>query len=225
MQSNLAVNKYLHTVASCWISSNQHRCLDSMVSYEKEVGIDNKLNNYLKIAGVKTNALRPQKTLKKRRVKLSNTLAVPVLLYGSENWTRDARRITSAEIKYMRTTAGYICTDYKTSTEIAKGLNITPVLDKVKDYRRNWVWKVNRMPRKKITQDNEELHTIRQKDLGEQRRDFWMCASGTGQQVAQLRGDSYMMMMMKMTSTDDSDNLYVDSSAVFTFVTIKPKRT
>ena len=27
--------------------SLQHRCLDSLVSYEKEVDIDNKLNNYL----------------------------------------------------------------------------------------------------------------------------------------------------------------------------------
>jgi len=68
--------------------------------------------------------LRPQKALKERRGKLYSTLALTVLLYGSENWTRDARRITAAEIKRMRTTAGYICTDYKTNTEIIKGLNI-----------------------------------------------------------------------------------------------------
>jgi hypothetical protein len=30
---------------------------------------------------------RPQKTLKKTRIKLYNTLALPVLLYGSETWT------------------------------------------------------------------------------------------------------------------------------------------
>jgi hypothetical protein len=45
------------------------------------------------------------------------------LLYGSENWTIqtiDARRITAAEKKCMRTTAGYISTDYKTNTEIIK---------------------------------------------------------------------------------------------------------
>jgi hypothetical protein len=37
------------------------------------------------------------------RIKLYNTLALPVLLYGSETWTnkaRDARRITAAEMKY-----------------------------------------------------------------------------------------------------------------------------
>ena len=57
---------------------------------------------------------RPQKTLKKTRIKLYNTLALPVLLYGSETWpikAKDARRITEAEMKYVRRTAGYTWTD------------------------------------------------------------------------------------------------------------------
>jgi phage anti-repressor protein len=85
------------------------------------------------------------------------------LLYGSENWTIKAintRRITAAEMKCKRTTAGYICTDYKTNIEIPKELNITPVLDKIQDYRRNWIRNVNRMP-------NEELYTIQQKEPGD----------------------------------------------------------
>jgi hypothetical protein len=64
-------------------------------------------------------------------MKLYNTLTVPALLYGSENWTvkaRDTRRITAAEIKYMRKTAVYIWIDRRTNTEIAKELNITPSL-------------------------------------------------------------------------------------------------
>ena len=54
-----------------------------------------------------------------------NTLAILVLLYGSETWTvkaREARRIRAAEMKYMRITAGYTwdrlqnkCTNYKRS--------------------------------------------------------------------------------------------------------------
>jgi len=46
-----------------------------------------------------------------------------VLLYSSETWTikaRDARRITAAEMKYVRKTAGYIWTDYKTNAQIVK---------------------------------------------------------------------------------------------------------
>jgi len=51
--------------------------------------------------------LRPQKTLKKSRLKLYSTSALPAVLYGSGNWTikaRDARRITTAEMKYVRKT-------------------------------------------------------------------------------------------------------------------------
>jgi len=45
------------------------------------------------------------------------------LLYGSENLTikaRDARRVTEAEMKYLRKTAECTWTDCKTNTETAK---------------------------------------------------------------------------------------------------------
>jgi hypothetical protein len=41
-------------------------------------------------------------------------------------------------MKYMSRTAGYTWTDDKTNTEIAKVLNITPVLDKIQEYKRKW---------------------------------------------------------------------------------------
>jgi hypothetical protein len=68
------------------------------------VDIDKKLNNCLKITGIINNMFRPQETLKKTRIKLYNTLSLPALSYGSENWTikaLDARRITAAEMKYV----------------------------------------------------------------------------------------------------------------------------
>jgi hypothetical protein len=46
----------------------------------------------------------------------------------------------------MRRTAGYIWTDHKTNTETAKEINITVVLDKIQDYKRNWIH-VNTMAR------------------------------------------------------------------------------
>ena len=93
------------------------------------------------------------KSLKKTTIQLHNTLALPVLLYGSETWTvraRGARRITAARMKYMRRTAGYTGTDHKTNTQIAKELKITPILDKLLEYKRNWKQHVNRMPRNRI---------------------------------------------------------------------------
>jgi hypothetical protein len=91
-----------------------------LISYENEMCID-KLNNYLKITGIINNVFRPKET----KIKLYNTLSLPTPLYGSENWTikaRDATRITVAEMKYMRRTAGYTWTDHETNTEIAKEL-------------------------------------------------------------------------------------------------------
>ena len=69
------------------------------------------------------NTFIPQQTLNKTRTKLYISLAPPPLLYGSENQTikaRDARIIAAAEMRYMRQTAGYTWTDYKTNTEIVK---------------------------------------------------------------------------------------------------------
>jgi len=89
----------------------------------------------------------------KTRIKLCNTLALPVLLYGSETWAvkaSDARRIAAAELKYMRRTAGYTGTDYKTNGQIAKELKITPILDKLLEYKRRWTQHVNRMPRNRL---------------------------------------------------------------------------
>ena len=112
-----------------------------MIPYEKEVDIDNKLNNYLKIAGIINNVFRPQKILNVKRIKLYSTLPLPTLLCGSENWTitaRNTRRITAIKMKCMEKTAGYIWMDYKINIEIAKELIIIPVLDKIQDNRRNF---------------------------------------------------------------------------------------
>jgi len=40
----------------------------------------------------------------------------------------------------------YTWTDYKTNTQITKELKITPILDKLLEYKRNWIQHLNRMP-------------------------------------------------------------------------------
>jgi len=88
---------------------NLFNYLRNIISYEGELEIDYKLNNFLKITGILNNVFRTQKTLKKTIIKLYNTLALPVLLCANETWTikaRDAGRITAAEMKCMRRTAG-----------------------------------------------------------------------------------------------------------------------
>jgi len=65
------------------------------------VDTDIKLNNYLKISGIVNNMFRPQKKNKT----IQYTSLACQLFHRIENWTintRDARRITAAEMKYMR---------------------------------------------------------------------------------------------------------------------------
>jgi ribosomal 50S subunit-recycling heat shock protein len=112
-----------------------------------------KLDNFLKIAGIINSRFIPQKTLRKTRIKLYNTLSLPAVLHGIENWiikARDARRITAAEMKYMSRKAGYTWTNYKTNTEIAEEQNITPVLDKREEYGRNLLQHLNKVTHNRI---------------------------------------------------------------------------
>jgi hypothetical protein len=46
--------------------------------------------------------------------------------------------------------AGYTWTDYKTKEQITKELKITPVLDKLLEYKRSWIKHVYRMPRNRL---------------------------------------------------------------------------
>ena len=57
---------------------------------------------------------------------------------------QETRRITAAEMKYMRKAGEGTWIDNKTNTEIAEELNITPVLDKIQEYRRNWLLHIKR---------------------------------------------------------------------------------
>jgi hypothetical protein len=52
----------------------------------------------------------------------------------------------------------------KTNKEIATELNITPVLDKIQDCKRNWIQHVNRMPRNRLPRLIKNLHPKRQKE-------------------------------------------------------------
>jgi hypothetical protein len=49
-------------------------------------------------------------------------------------------------VEYMRRTAGYTWTDYKTNEQNAKELKITQFFNKLLEYKRSWIQHVNSMP-------------------------------------------------------------------------------
>jgi len=86
-------------------------------------------------------------------LKIYNTLVSPTFLYGSENWTLTAlqrRRIEAAEMKLLRPLAGYTLYDHKTNNYIRHELRITGILDKIDEYRRNWLLHLQRTPQNRI---------------------------------------------------------------------------
>jgi hypothetical protein len=66
------------------------------------------------------------KVQKQTRMQIYNTLTLPTLLYGGKNWTmkaNDKTRITAAEMRFMRTTAKHIWSDYKRNDDIIRAQN------------------------------------------------------------------------------------------------------
>jgi hypothetical protein len=86
-------------------------------------------------------------------LKIYNTLVLPTFLCGSENWTLAAlqrRRIEAAEMKLLRPLAGYTLYDHKTNDSVRRELQTECILDKIDEYRRNWLLHLppNRIPLK-----------------------------------------------------------------------------
>jgi hypothetical protein len=58
---------------------------------------------------------------------------------------------TATAFNFTRKTAAYTWADCKLNTDIAKERNITPNLNSIQEYRRNWLQYRNRMPSDRIT--------------------------------------------------------------------------
>jgi hypothetical protein len=89
-----------------------------------------------------------KKTRKETNLKLYKTMAVPVLLYGSEMWIlrkRDWNRIQAAEMKYLRTIKGCTRLDQIRNEDIRQGLGISPLSKNIIEYRNKWKAHLQRM--------------------------------------------------------------------------------
>ena len=67
-------------------------------------------------------------------------MVVPVLMYGSENWSlnrSDKRRIEAAEMRFLRPTAGYTLLDKTRSSDIREQLAIFNINDGLTQYKIN----------------------------------------------------------------------------------------
>jgi hypothetical protein len=110
--------------------------------------VELKLAKFLQLIGaIKRTIFRKVRT--ETILKLYNTLVLPTFLYGSENWTLTAsqrRRTEAVEMKLLRPLAGYTFYDHKTNDSICHKLQTDCILDKIDEYRMNWLLHLQRMP-------------------------------------------------------------------------------
>jgi hypothetical protein len=98
-----------------------------------------------------------------------NTLVIPTFLYGSENWTLTAlqrRRTEAAEMKLLRPLAGYTLYDHKTNDSICRELQTEYILDKIDEYRLNWLLHLQRMPLNRIPLKSHHYRPQERRTIG-----------------------------------------------------------
>jgi len=127
---------------------SQFTYLGCCIFYQFSNDVEFKLAKFLQLIGtIKRNIFKKVRT--ESILKIYNTLVLPTFLYGSENRTLTAlqrRRIEVAEMKLLRPLACYTPYDHKTNDYIRRELRITGILDKIDEYRRNWLSLLQRMP-------------------------------------------------------------------------------
>jgi len=131
---------------------SQFTYLGCSISYQFSDDVESKFAKFLQLIGaIKRTIFRKVRT--ETILKIYNTSVLPTFLYGSENWTLTAsqrQRIEAAEMKLLRPLAGCTLYDHKTDDYILRKLQITGILDKIDEYRRNWFHHLQRMPQSRI---------------------------------------------------------------------------
>jgi hypothetical protein len=147
---------------------SQFTYLGCSVSYQFSNDVELKLVNFLQLIGtIKRTIFKKVRT--ETILKLYNTLVLPAFLYGSENWTLTAlqrRRIEAAEIKLLGPLAGYTPYDHKTNDSIRRELQTDSILDKIDEYRRNWLLHLQRMPQNRILLKSFHYSPQRKRTIG-----------------------------------------------------------
>jgi hypothetical protein len=75
-------------------------------------------------------------------------MAIPTLLYGSECWTltkRQKKRLEAAEMRFLRSVAGYSLIDHTRNEDIRDELQIVDTNSRIKDYKIKWLQYLERM--------------------------------------------------------------------------------
>jgi len=132
---------------------SQFTYLGCSTSYKFSNDVEFKLEKFVQLIGTIKRIIF-KKVRKETILKIYNILVLLTSLYGSENLTLTAlqrQRIDVAETKLLRPLAGYTVYDHKTNDYIRRELRITGIIDKIDEYKRNWLSHLQRMSQNRIT--------------------------------------------------------------------------
>lgn len=147
---------------------NNFNYLGFNVSYCQKNDINMKLNRFYNMCGTIRRTLK-NKTLKSTQLKFYKTMAVPTLTYACENWTinrSDKRKIETAEMKFLRSVAGYRLLDKKPSKEIREELNMDNLIDRIQNLKLNWLHHIERMSSNRLPRVLLNYHPKGKRNVG-----------------------------------------------------------
>lgn len=140
--------------------------------FETQKDIYTKLSKFQQVCGTIHRTLR-QKTRKETRIKFYKTMAVPLLLYGSETWVINKKissRIQSAEMSFLRRTKGCTRLDHIQNEDIRNELQIYAIHDKIQQYRNNWKQHLYRMDQTRLPRLVFQYRPTGHRDVGRPRK-------------------------------------------------------
>jgi acetylglutamate synthase len=70
----------------CLQQVNNFKCLNCEISYGNKNDLRQKVTKFSQILGILSNTFKPTLVKKFSRIKVCNTLALPMLVYGSKIW-------------------------------------------------------------------------------------------------------------------------------------------
>jgi hypothetical protein len=110
---------------------NTFNYLGYNISYEGEKDLSINAANFITVLRIINQIFKPSLVSRHTRIRTYKTLARSVLFYGSEAWTirTDERRLISAEMRFMRRTAGYTRWNHKRNEDILTELQISQITE------------------------------------------------------------------------------------------------
>jgi hypothetical protein len=100
---------------------NTFNYLGCNISYEGDKYMNIKAANFVEVLGIINQMFKPSLVSRHTSIRIYKILARPVLSYGIEAWPirrTDERRLISAEMRFLRRTAGYTRWDHKRKEDI-----------------------------------------------------------------------------------------------------------